>query len=350
MAEAADPNTGAERTRRAIRDALGTFLTGVTVVTTVDEMGQPRGITANSFTSVSLDPPLVLVCVDRAASSYQAFIQANGYAVNILGQDHRDVAQVFATKRPDKFTAIRTFTSNLGNPILHASIAWLDCRTTDVHTIGDHAVLIGHVRDFGGEGGQPLGFHQGRFVSFSPAAPEYSLSGGPMSGLARLSWVIEDDEGRVALLPVAEGKLALPSASMPVADLHDEGLQQAAERCLGRPVTIDLLYSFYTDRRDGRLTLTYRGRTAGDGDASAADMSSRAFHPLTESLLARIADQVEGSVLRRYRVERDAQRFGIYSGTDESGSVATIQHVRPDSTPMHDRSDASVNPSTQEAT
>ena len=336
MAELPGPGADAERTRRAIRDALGTFLTGVTVVTTVDEAGQPRGITANSFTSVSLDPPLVLVCVDRAASSYQAFTSARGYAVNILGQDHREVAAVFATKRPDKFATVETFTSGLGNPVISSSIAWLDCRTTDVHTIGDHAVLVGHVHGHGGEGGQPLGFHQGRFVSFSPAAPETPLPGEPLAGHAHVSWVIEDPLGRVALLPTPTGELLLPHARLPLADLDDEGLRKAAERCVGSPVTVDLLYSFYTDRREGRLTLTYRGRVPGVVGSAG---SSCRFQPLTAALWEHIADDVELSVLRRYQVERDHQRFGIYSGTDERGNVATIHQVRPDQPATPDQHD-----------
>lgn len=328
--------TADEQTRRAIRDALGTFLTGVTVVTTVDAEGQPRGITANSFTSVSLDPPLVLVCVDRRASSYDAFTGSSGYAVNILGQDHQHVAETFATKRADKFATVDTTTTALGNPVIRGAIAWLDCRTTEIHTIGDHAVLVGQVEDHGVEGGQPLGFHQGRFLSFNPVASAGALAASP-GGEARVSWVVEDGQGWVALLERPDGTLALPGGRLPLAELHDDGLEALARRCLGAPVTVDLLYSFYSDQRDGGLlTLTYRGRTAvapKDRAAADADAAAVVLRSLTDSLWSHVADDVELTVLKRFRVERDSQRFGIYSGTDERGSVATIHDIRPDEPP-----------------
>ena len=97
-AEAMDP--------KQFRQALGMFATGVTVVTTIAPDGSPRGLTANSFTSVSLTPPLVLVCIDRAAKSYTAFTQGNGFAINILSQDQRELSQRFASKTADKFAGV----------------------------------------------------------------------------------------------------------------------------------------------------------------------------------------------------------------------------------------------------
>jgi hypothetical protein len=238
---------------------------------------------------------------------------------------------------------VDTFTTELGNPVIRGSIAWLDCRITDTHTVGDHAVLIGHVHGFGGEGGQPLGFHQGRFISFNPISAAKTLAGGSVAGHARVTWVIEDQQGRVALLPAPGGKFALPGGRMALTDLHDDGLEAAAQRCVGTPVTVDLLYSFYTDQRDGRLTLTYRGRMS---EICLGTHATCAFQPLTASLWDCIADDVELSVLRRYQVERDSQRFGIYSGTDERGSVAAIHHVRPDEPSTPDVSGANH---TQEA-
>jgi len=88
---------------KAFRQALGNYPTGVTVVTTVDADGTPRGLTANSFTSVSLDPALILVCLGKTTASHPVFMQAERFAVNILAEDQREVSALFASKSPDKF-------------------------------------------------------------------------------------------------------------------------------------------------------------------------------------------------------------------------------------------------------
>ena len=90
--------------RKQLRNAFGSFMTGVTVVTTRESSGIPRGFTANSFTSVSLDPPLVLICIDKAAESVDVFTGSDGFAVNILASDQADVSGLFASKRADKYT------------------------------------------------------------------------------------------------------------------------------------------------------------------------------------------------------------------------------------------------------
>src|ERR1700754_1916090 len=88
---------------RAFRRALGNFVTGVTIVTTIDAVGRPRGLTVNSFTSVSLSPPLVLACIANTAASYEVFRQSKAFAINILSEDQRSISDLFASKAEDKF-------------------------------------------------------------------------------------------------------------------------------------------------------------------------------------------------------------------------------------------------------
>jgi flavin reductase (DIM6/NTAB) family NADH-FMN oxidoreductase RutF len=150
-----------------LRQTLGSYPTGVTVVTTLDSEGEPEGFTANSFTSVSLDPPLVLVCIGKGAGCYPAFTSTMRFGVNILCGDQQHVSSRFASKSADKFADIAWVSSMTGSPILPGSMAWLDCQLHDRLEAGDHLILIGRVLSFGHcPEKQPLGYHRGSYIAF----------------------------------------------------------------------------------------------------------------------------------------------------------------------------------------
>jgi flavin reductase (DIM6/NTAB) family NADH-FMN oxidoreductase RutF len=147
------------------RKALGAFVTGVTVVTTLSRDGIPRGLTANSFTSVSLQPPLILVCLARTAASHRVFTEAEAFAVSILSKEQRLISSKFASSRSDKFVDVEWHSAVTGSPIIKFSSAWLDCVRHDTIDAGDHTILVGRVEDFGHGPGMPLGYYRGRYVS-----------------------------------------------------------------------------------------------------------------------------------------------------------------------------------------
>ena len=146
---------------RELRTAFGSFMTGVTIVTTLDEEGQPRGFTANSFTSVSLEPPLLLICVGKSAASMAVFRQARGFAVNILSEAQKEISVLFASKRADKFEAARWRKGPFGNPLIEGSAAWFDCARYQVIDAGDHIILMGHIEAFSYSDANPLGYARG---------------------------------------------------------------------------------------------------------------------------------------------------------------------------------------------
>ena len=152
--------------RRAFRNALGCFATGVTVVTTVTDAGEPVGLTANSFSSVSLDPPLVLFCLDRASHNLGAFRAAGRFAVNVLGDDQRDLSVRFSTTIGDRWDGVEWEAWETGAPILKGCLASIDCTTEAVHDGGDHSIFLGEVLNSSrGAGPQALvffgsGFHE----------------------------------------------------------------------------------------------------------------------------------------------------------------------------------------------
>jgi flavin reductase (DIM6/NTAB) family NADH-FMN oxidoreductase RutF len=125
---------------------MGSFPSGVAVVTALDEQGLPRGLTTTAVTSVSLEPPLLLICVDRASRTLPAIRHAGSFAVNVIADGHANVASVFASKRDDKFAGIDWVRESSGSPILHHhATAWADCSIWQECEAGDHIVFLGEI-------------------------------------------------------------------------------------------------------------------------------------------------------------------------------------------------------------
>jgi flavin reductase (DIM6/NTAB) family NADH-FMN oxidoreductase RutF len=144
------------------RTALRSFAAGVTVVTTRDREGRPSGLTASAFTSVSLTPPLVLVCVDHAATAHPDFRERGWFAVNVLRREQEALSRRFAVSGGDKFRDLPYHEGASGLPILDGTLATLECRIVDVHEAGDHTIFIGLVEAASISGGRPLiYFHSG---------------------------------------------------------------------------------------------------------------------------------------------------------------------------------------------
>ncbi|HUF74932.1 MAG TPA: flavin reductase family protein [Longimicrobiales bacterium] len=161
---------GSERAARAtseglelsLRTVMSCFPTGVTVVATRDTDGQPLGLTVNSFTSVSLDPPLVLVCINRHANSHDPLLGAGGFTVSVLSGAQADIAARFA-KWPSerRFEGIEWRPAPSGNPVLAGCAAWLDCSIYEVVTGGDHTIVLGRAEAADWSDEPALLFHRG---------------------------------------------------------------------------------------------------------------------------------------------------------------------------------------------
>jgi len=148
---------------RELRRALGQFATGVTVVTTCAEDGRRVGVTANSFTSLSLDPPLVLWCLSKEAPSLPAFETASHFAINVLGATQHYLSRQFATPAEDKFAGVDFQEGPGGVPILGGVLAHFVCRNVRHVEAGDHVIVIGEVERFEAFDGEPLVFHSGAY-------------------------------------------------------------------------------------------------------------------------------------------------------------------------------------------
>ncbi|MBN3856220.1 flavin reductase family protein [Paraburkholderia sp. Ac-20340] len=303
------------------RRALGAFVTGVTVVTTVQADGTPRGFTANSFTSVSLDPPLVLVCVAKSAASFDVFSQTPQFAVSVLAEDQKDVSGVFASKSPDKFAQVAWQTRATGAPVMHGSAAHFDCATHDVIDAGDHIILLGRVLDFANTGLSPLGYCRGAYVNFSLS--QEALAATAASEHAHVGAILENSDG-VVLLETPEG-LRLPCGTRLEAANDPKSLRGMLSR-LGLIAHLDFIFAVFESTQaraqgsDG-VRIFYRGRVVAQRGMSAPELY---IVPLAQVPWDEMCDPAERSMLQRYVKERHEDAFGVYVGDSEAGTVQTL--------------------------
>ncbi|RVN82256.1 flavin reductase [Sinorhizobium meliloti] len=191
---------------RALREAFGAFPTAVTVITASDPADRPVGFTANSFTSVSLDPPLLLVCLAKTARDYPAMTAAEHFAINILSEAQKDVSIKFARPAEDRFAAVDWARGPNGCPIFAQVAAWFECSMHDVIEAGDHVMMVGRVTAFKSSGLNGLGYARGGYFAPSVAAKANSSTGGEIGVVAVL-------ERHAALFPLGDQNRSLPSYS-----------------------------------------------------------------------------------------------------------------------------------------
>ena len=151
------------------RDVMAHFTTGVTVVTSRGPDGRLCGLTVNSVASVSLNPLLVLVCLDQRAASHACIAQGGAFAVSVLGRHQEGLAHRFSVgDRSDRFEELSYRVEVTGSPVLDDALAWLDCQVADVHQGGDHSIVVGEVVACDARGGEPLVFFRGGYHGIEP--------------------------------------------------------------------------------------------------------------------------------------------------------------------------------------
>jgi flavin reductase (DIM6/NTAB) family NADH-FMN oxidoreductase RutF len=145
------------------RAALSRFISGVTVVTTVGLDNRPAGITVSAFSSLSLEPPLVLACIDKRASLHDHLVEGRYFAVNILAEDQRGISRLFATKDADRFEGIGYRWGVTGAPLLEGALAYIECRVVHEYPGGDHTIIVGEVESINVAGHKPLAYYRGDY-------------------------------------------------------------------------------------------------------------------------------------------------------------------------------------------
>jgi len=150
--------------QHTFRAVLGRFSSGVTVVTAADTAGVDRGITISSFCSVSLQPPLILICVEHSASIYPSLSDASSFTVNILSEGQEALARRFAGSHPDRFEGLGFSRGSNGAAILNDVLGYVQCRVIARHPTGDHDVIVGEVEEAMAEEGRPLLYYRGGYA------------------------------------------------------------------------------------------------------------------------------------------------------------------------------------------
>lgn len=154
--------------QREFRNTLGTFATGVTIITIKGDNDQNIGLTANAFSSLSLDPPLVLVCIDKKSDSMSAFQKGRPFVVNILSEEQENDCWIFAKKGTDKFVNAQFKVSSDRVPILNENLSTIVCDVHEVLEGGDHYIVTGHVKDISiNEEKKPLIFYKGSIYNLT---------------------------------------------------------------------------------------------------------------------------------------------------------------------------------------
>jgi flavin reductase (DIM6/NTAB) family NADH-FMN oxidoreductase RutF len=153
--------------RDEFRAALGRFASGVTVVTTKDSNGNWHGITVSAFCSVSLDPPLILICIDVNTGSQYALTQTDSFVVNILRDNQQYISDRFASYLPDKFETIKYRLGIDDLPVLEDALANLECRLVNAHNNGDHTIFVGQIERVTVNDGEPLVYFHGNYHKIS---------------------------------------------------------------------------------------------------------------------------------------------------------------------------------------
>ena len=301
--------------KKALRRAFGAFTTGVTVVTTRDGTGRPLGFTANSFTSVSLEPPLLLICLAKSSSSIEAFTATDSFAVNILAADQQEISTRFASPLSDRFAGVEWQEGCAQLPLIGGAAAWFCCARHETVDAGDHLILIGRIETFDATGAAPLVFLQGQYRALAPipAAPR------GMSGI-RVG-VVALRDGRVLLCRDEAGGWELPLGPAQPLFGAARAACEAQLSDLGARVSITHPYSIYDDGEKGESRFFFMAELGAD--AVLPDrMELFAPDDLPVDLVRDIGMR---DVLQRHGREQQDGSFGVYVERDrEPGRISRM--------------------------
>lgn len=299
---------------------FGLFMTGVTVVAARASDGSCRAFTANSFTSVSLDPPLILVCLSRSSPSLDVFLSADGFSVSFLGESQREISNAFASRDAEVKAAAIAGLAAARVPFVQESLATMICTREHVYEGGDHVILIGRVQNFQINPGQPLGFFRGSYTSIGPSVEDLEQIELPVI----VAGILESSGKLMLCRTPGSSDWEIPSAFMRPGERHGQVLQRAF-KALDVDVEPRLPYSLFqeADERNTTLVFSVESSTRITPGIRSGGKEIRLFAEAEEPWNL-IKGEMRKGVLKRYFSELIEGRFGIYFDTTSGGRLLSI--------------------------
>lgn len=291
-----------------LRSAFGRYMTGVTVVTARAADGGHVGFTANSFTSVSLDPPLLLVCPGRQLSSYDVFSTTEHFAINILAEGQESVSNTFAADKGDRFSKTDWSADTNGCALISGRTAAFSCTVSQRINAGDHLVLLGRVTDFDATDRPGLGYYNGGYFSLSKERQANAPANASRQSVGSVILVHQDN-----ILLTRNGQL--PSVQL---DDHT-GARSALTiylHSIGLDAHMGPVYSVYDNPKSGTHHVVLRARIAD----IPADCPLKSV-PINSFEKGPAKTDMQHLILRRFAQEHHTQSFGLYLGDVEKGEI-----------------------------
>ena len=302
---------------RNLRQALGSFPTGVTVVSCLDKDNNPLGFTANSFTSVSLDPQLISICIDKESFNIDTFSITEHFSVSILSESQQSISTTFATPNEERFKDIDWRSEDTGSPIISNAVAWFDCKTEQVVDAGDHLILIGKIISFDSSPKTPLMYLRGNYVNLG--LEQKMLLAMENENTEIIVGAIIEWRKKVFLLKNKNnGSLNFPSASR-LGHIEDKQSLLGVLKNLNISINEHYLFSVFEKAEDKTSLIYYRAQ-AKEEVAALKD----SFYDFDAIPFDKLTDEASRIMLKRYIKERELNAFGIFVGKESEGKVEAI--------------------------
>ena len=296
---------------RELRNAFGSFLTGVTVVTSANSDGDPVGFTANSYTSVSLNPPLLLVCPAKTLGTIDIFSSCDRFAVNILALDQQEVSNTFASSGNERFSTIAWQADQWNMPILDGTVGHFSCSTHQCISAGDHFVLIGLVENFQTSNKTGLGYLKGSYLNLEMERKSEQLINSKPTVIIGAIVTCKDK----VFLSKTQNGYSLPNVTLSVKQNASTSISSFLN---DKNINADVgsVYSIFDDTDTATTYSFYLAKTDNTDSCELGD-----YYPINDLASLDFVSPAIKSMMLRYSQEQKTRAFGLYIGDQLQGDI-----------------------------